>query len=96
MIGNSAKNLFEGVIFLFVTHPYDVGDRVFIDGQNLIVKELGILTTVFQKSDGQVLYSPNAVLVGKPITNIRRSGNIMQVVEIQVDLDVRPSLYCCN
>lgn len=88
MVGNSAKNLFEGVIFLFVTHPFDVGDRVFIDGQNLIVKELGILTTVFQRFDGQILYSPNAVLATKPITNIRRSSNITQTIELQIDLDV--------
>jgi small-conductance mechanosensitive channel len=30
MVGNSAKNMFEGIIFLFITHPFDVGDRVFI------------------------------------------------------------------
>lgn len=31
IIGNSAKTAFESIIFLFVTHAYDVGDRVQID-----------------------------------------------------------------
>lgn len=62
IFGNSAKNMFEGIIFMFVTHPFDVGDRLLIDGNNLIVKELGILYTIFQKWDGQVIYTPNSVL----------------------------------
>lgn len=75
VFGNSARNMFEGIIFLFVTHPYDVGDRVFIDNNNYIVKELGILYTVLEKWDGQVIYSPNSVLATKDITNVRRSPN---------------------
>lgn len=87
MIGNSAKTVFEGIVFLFITHPYDVGDRVFIDGQNLFVKELGIMTTVFERWDGQLIYSPNSQLSTKQITNVRRSPNQMEVVEIHVSMD---------
>ena len=32
MFGNSFKTLFEGIIFNFVVHPFDVGDRCVIDG----------------------------------------------------------------
>lgn len=32
MFGNTAKTTFEAIIFLFVMHPFDVGDRVEIDG----------------------------------------------------------------
>lgn len=31
VFGNSAKNIFESMIFIFATHPYDVGDLVCID-----------------------------------------------------------------
>lgn len=32
MFGNSVKTVFEAIIFVFVMHPYDVGDRCVIDG----------------------------------------------------------------
>ncbi|KAJ1567404.1 hypothetical protein HK096_009978 [Nowakowskiella sp. JEL0078] len=30
LFGNAAKNLFDSILFVFVVHPYDTGDRVFI------------------------------------------------------------------
>ena len=32
IFGNSAKTVFEAIIFVFVMHPFDVGDRCVIDG----------------------------------------------------------------
>lgn len=32
MFGNTAKTVFEDLIFVFVVHPFDVGDRCVIDG----------------------------------------------------------------
>ena len=32
MFGNSAKTVLEAIIFVFVMHPFDVGDRCVIDG----------------------------------------------------------------
>jgi hypothetical protein len=32
VFGNSIRQLYEAVIFLFVIHPYDVGDWLMIDG----------------------------------------------------------------
>ena len=32
VFGNTCKNVFECIIFLFVIHPFDVGDRCEIDG----------------------------------------------------------------
>lgn len=32
MFGNSAKTTFEAIIFLFVMHPFDVGDRLEVEG----------------------------------------------------------------
>ncbi|CAN4123042.1 unnamed protein product [Withania somnifera] len=36
MFGNTAKTTFEAIIFLFVMHPFDVGDHVEIDGVHVI------------------------------------------------------------
>lgn len=32
MFGNTCKTIFEAIIFVFVMHPFDVGDRCVIDG----------------------------------------------------------------
>lgn len=32
MFGNTVKNIFESIIFLYVMHPFEVGDRCIIDG----------------------------------------------------------------
>lgn len=45
IFGNSCKTTFEAIIFLFVMHPYDVGDRCEIDGVQVLnqTKISGIL-----------------------------------------------------
>jgi len=90
MFGSSAKTLFESTVFLFVTHPYDVGDRVDIavsdtNKLKLIVQDMGLLTTTFRTIDGKEYYAPNAVLATKFIHNVRRSGNQTDQLLINVD-----------
>jgi small-conductance mechanosensitive channel len=53
VIGNSAKNVFDSIIFLFVLHPYDVGDKVEIENVVYTVKEIALMTTVLIRLDGQ-------------------------------------------
>ncbi|AES73448.1 putative mechanosensitive ion channel MscS [Medicago truncatula] len=85
MFGNTCKNIFEAIIFVFVMHPFDVGDRCVIDGVELLVEEMNILTTVFLKLNNEKLYYPNSVLASKPISNYYRSPNMVEKVEFSVD-----------
>ena len=39
MFGNTCKTIFEAIIFVFVMHPFDVGDRCVIDGVTVTYKE---------------------------------------------------------
>lgn len=36
IFGNTCKTIFEAIIFVFVMHPFDVGDRCVIDGVQVI------------------------------------------------------------
>lgn len=36
IFGNTCKTIFEAIIFLFVMHPFDVGDRCEIDGVQVL------------------------------------------------------------
>jgi hypothetical protein len=90
MFQSSAKNALESILFLFVIHPFDVGDRVYIqlssptDFDNLVVSEMHLLSTVFERWDGVKVYVPNYVLAMKSIINIRRSGSICETHRLQV------------
>ncbi|KAI0492512.1 hypothetical protein KFK09_026785 [Dendrobium nobile] len=83
---NSCKTAFEAIIFVFVMHPFDVGDRCVIDGVQMIVEEMNILSTVFLQSDNTKIYYPNSVLATKPIRNFYRSPNMGDSVEFSVDM----------
>ncbi|KAH7307637.1 hypothetical protein KP509_22G069800 [Ceratopteris richardii] len=53
IFGNTCKNVFEAIVFLFVMHPFDVGDRCVIDGTQLVVEEMNILSTLFARNNGE-------------------------------------------
>ncbi|KAF2613298.1 hypothetical protein F2Q70_00007335 [Brassica cretica] len=84
IIRNTCKNLFESIIFVFVMHPYDVGDRFVVDGVPMLVEEMNLLSTVFLKLDNEKVYYPNAVLATKPISNSFRSSDMSETVEFSI------------
>lgn len=47
IFGNSAKDAFESIIFVFVTHPFDTGDRIFIGSENWVVNNVGLSVSTF-------------------------------------------------
>ncbi|SAM85568.1 uncharacterized protein UBRO_08136 [Ustilago bromivora] len=88
IFGNSAKNIFESMIFIFATHPYDVGDLVCIDEEWMFVKEFGLLSTTFRTTVNAEIVAPNAMLATqKYIYNSRRSGAQWEVTMIQLSFD---------
>lgn len=40
MFGNTCKTIFESIIFVFVMHPFDVGDRCVVDGVQVIFEQI--------------------------------------------------------
>ncbi|KAF9143539.1 hypothetical protein BGX30_000155 [Mortierella sp. GBA39] len=85
VFGNSLKTLFENIVFLFITHPYDSGDLCNIDGNEMYVREVGLNSTMFVTWDGKRMYYPNNVLSQKPIHNVRRSPNMSEKIVLNVD-----------
>ncbi|CAE6448905.1 unnamed protein product [Rhizoctonia solani] len=88
LIGASASEVLTSVIFLFIKHPYDVGDRVDIDKGSFIVKEMRLLSTVFiDTTRGCLVQAPNASLSTQFIANIRRSGAMSETFVFDVAYD---------
>ncbi|KAG0043407.1 hypothetical protein BGZ83_011454, partial [Gryganskiella cystojenkinii] len=86
VFGNSLRTLFENIVFLFITHPYDSGDLCDIEGMFMYVREVGLNSTMFVTWDGKRIYYPNNVLSQKAIHNIRRSPNMSEKIVLLVDV----------
>lgn len=85
VFGNSAKNVFESMIFIFSTHPYDVGDLVCINDTWMFVTEFHMLSTHFRTIFNEVVIMPNAVLATNSyIYNSRRSGPQWEVLNLTI------------
>ncbi|KAH8812085.1 hypothetical protein F5884DRAFT_784328 [Xylogone sp. PMI_703] len=78
-------------IFLFVKHPYDVGDRVDIVGpekESLVVDKISLLYTIFRRIDNmKIVQVPNIVLNTVWIENITRSGAMKEQLDMFISFD---------
>ncbi|XP_023896281.2 mechanosensitive ion channel protein 8 [Quercus suber] len=86
MFGNTCRTVFEAIIFLFVIHPFDVGDRCEVDGVMMVVDEMNILTTVFLRYDNQKIIYPNSILATKPIGNYQRSPDMGDAIDFCINI----------
>jgi small-conductance mechanosensitive channel len=63
----------NALIFILVTHPYDIGDRVMIKGAIYVVREFGLWTTKLETGSGRFVYMTNTSICHTPVLNFRRS-----------------------
>lgn len=88
----TAQEFLQSVIFVFVKHPFDVGDRVgiygntgsMLKGDDYFVKEISLLYTEFKKMEGHIVQAPNSYLNTLFILNQRRSGGLAEAVTITI------------
>ena len=96
VFGKLASTLLYSVVFVLLSHPYDVGDRVSFDSYDGIsVSEIGILSTVFIDKDGRSLYIQNRALFDKPIYNIRRSLPQTETISLSFNIDASSMENIC-
>lgn len=84
IFGNLLRNTFESILFLFIVHPFDVGDRVSVEGVPLMVEEMKIMSTMFLNNSGEHITYPNFILINKPISNVHRSPDQWDAIECQI------------
>ncbi|KAJ6780641.1 hypothetical protein PWT90_01737 [Aphanocladium album] len=86
----TAQEFLQSIIFVFVKHPFDVGDRVTIygstgdkmTGDDYYVTEISLLYTEFKKMQGHIVQAPNSVLNNLFILNQRRSNGLADPVPL--------------
>ncbi|KAL2019628.1 hypothetical protein VTK56DRAFT_9443 [Thermocarpiscus australiensis] len=88
----TAQEFLQSIIFVFVKHPFDVGDRVTIygntgsmmKGDDYYVLEVSLLYTEFRKMEGHVVQAPNSVLNTLFILNQRRSQGLADPINLKL------------
>lgn len=60
VFGNTCKTVFEAIVFLFVMHPFDVGDRCEIDGIQVMfhLSGSGVYIFCFHVNQGLISFPP--------------------------------------
>ncbi|KAI9847033.1 MAG: hypothetical protein M1838_001073 [Thelocarpon superellum] len=88
VFASTAAEVLGSCIFLFVKHPYDVGDRVDITKEQLTVEHISLLFTVFKRVDNhKIVQIPNTVLNQNWIENISRSKAMREYVSMFIHFD---------
>lgn len=86
VFATTAQEVLGSCIFLFVKHPFDVGDRVTINNEDLIVERISLLFTVFRTiNDQRTTQCPNIVLNTLWVDNITRSNAMRERLTLTVD-----------
>ena len=84
----TAQEVLGSCIFLFVKHPFDVGDRVDVGDNQLVVERISLLFTVFRKvKDHKTTQVPNIVLNSNWIDNVTRSKAMREQVFLFINVD---------
>ncbi|BFZ61078.1 hypothetical protein YB2330_002136 [Saitoella coloradoensis] len=82
LFSGTAQEILASLVFIFVKHPFDVGDRVDVpvNGSvtSLIVKEIRLMATEFRMLDGRIVQAPNSILNTVFILNMRRTGGVAE------------------
>jgi small-conductance mechanosensitive channel len=73
-IGGTVTEFLACIIFLFVKHPYDVGDRVDIKDVPLVVERISLMYSVFRRIDSdKTVQIPHNIANTLWIENVSRS-----------------------
>ncbi|GAB7364549.1 hypothetical protein MBLNU230_g5356t1 [Neophaeotheca triangularis] len=85
----TAQEVLGSCIFLFVKHPFDIGDRVDIGTNQFTVDHISLLYTVFRRVSGtgvgRSVQIPNLILNSQWVENVTRSKAMVEQLTIDVD-----------
>jgi len=86
---DTIKNFFGSVV-LFIDKPFELGDRIVIDGHDGPVEEVGLRSTKIRTLEGHLVTIPNGELANKAIQNIGKRPYIRRVANITITYDTPP------
>jgi len=86
---DTIKNFF-GSMVIVADKPFEIGDRIIVDGHDGPVETVGFRSTKLRTLDGHLVTVPNAEMVNKTIQNIGKRPFIKHVANIGITYDTPP------
>ncbi len=86
---DTLKNFF-GSIAIFADKPFEMGDRIVVDGHDGPVEQVGFRSTRIRTLDGHLVTVPNSEMAGKTILNIGKRPYIRRRANIGITYDTPP------
>jgi len=84
-ISATVQEFLGSCIFVFIKHPYDVGDRVLISDTQMTVEHISLLYTQFKRIDNnRIVQISNIKVNDLMIENVTRSNSMREQVPISV------------
>jgi MscS family membrane protein len=87
---DTIKNLF-GSMVLLADRPFEVGDRIVVDGTDGTVETVGMRSTRVRTLTGHLVTIPNGELANKAIENISKRPHIRRIFNITITYDTPPA-----
>lgn len=86
---DTIKNLF-GSMVLLADRPFEVGERINVDGHDGTVETVGMRSTRIRTLTGHLVTIPNGELANKSIENISKRPHIRRIFNITITYDTPP------
>jgi len=86
---NSISHLF-GSLMIFADRPFELGERVIVDGHDGTVESVGLRSTRVRRLDGHLVTIPNGKLAEMSIHNVGKRRYIRKVMNVTITYDTPP------
>ena len=83
---DTIKNFF-GSLMILADKPFELGERIIIEGHDGPVEEIGLRSTRMRTLDGHLVTIPNSELANKTVQNIGKRPYIKRIAKIGVTYD---------
>lgn len=86
---DTVKNFF-GSLVIFADKPFELGERISVDGHDGTVELVGFRSTRIRTLEGHLVTIPNGELANRTIQNIAKRPNIRRIMNITITYDTPP------
>lgn len=87
---DTIKNFFGSLVILS-DRPFEVGERIVVDGTDGIIETVGMRSTRVRTLTGHLVTIPNGELANKSIENISKRPHIRRLFNITITYDTPPA-----
>ncbi len=87
---DTIKNFF-GSLVIVADKPFEIGDRIEVDGHDGSVESVGFRSTRIRTLEGAQVTVPNSEMVSKSIRNLGRRPFVRRVATISITYDTPPA-----